>query len=692
MEWEQIRLPALPITGWDPYIFWAVGPGKDDFQLAGVQQSVPLLIRWNKQRLRVFLQQVPLLRREALNAWNRLTGGSNEVERLLEEADEYRTRFIPLSQFMDIFTKPVHRRLVEVPDRITLGPPLPITSAPGDRIVAGPVRLARSRKLPHNGKVVVGIIDDGLAFGHERFRDGAASTRIEYVWLQDGPFDGGASGFMYGREINKEQIDAWLNPAGGGAVFDEDTFYRRAGIVDFSLPGRKAVAPRASHGTHVMDLACGGGPGEDPERRIVCVQLPVATTADSSGSSLAPYVIDAVKYIRNKAQAIAGSGARLPVVINLSYGMTAGPHDGTHEIEVALDTIVSAHNKANGDAPMQVVLPSGNSHLARVHARISFKNVPQEATLTWRVLPDDLTPSFLEVWLPTTPSSAPASRIAISIVTPAGLESPALVENDSSIIQLKSAAHVLCEARYHFHPVTTRRGMFLIALQPTHRLEPSGAKAPFGTWKIKLKNLSLPRGAVVEAWVQRDDTPFGYAPRGRQSFLEDECYERFDYAGREIEEDDRVCCIQRSGTINTIATGKSTVVIGGLLSKELRPPRYSAGGPVTTPATAKTPHREGPDALTVSDNSVAKPGVLAAGTRSGSVVSINGTSVAAPQITRWIAGELANGREGNGSAVRKLAKKHESQILGTAPAAPLPKRGGAGRIRLRPINLKERDR
>ncbi len=49
--------------------------------------------------------------------------------------------------------------------------------------------------------------------------------------------------------------------------------------------------------------------------------------------------------------------------------------------------------------------------------------------------------------------------------------------------------------------------------------------------------------------------------------------------------------------------------------------------------------RVGPDWLTCCDESDVLLGVHAAGTRSGSVVAMNGTSAAAPQATRLIATE-----------------------------------------------------
>ena len=73
----------------------------------------------------------------------------------------------------------------------------------------------------------------------------------------------------------------------------------------------------------------------------------------------------------------------------------------------------------------------------------------------------------------------------------------------------------------------------------------------------------------------------------------------------------------------------------------------------------------GPDAMAVSDDSHAHRGILAAGTRSGSTVPMNGTSVAAPQITRWIAERMAAAGNHDRAAVAKFA-------LQGLPASPWP--------------------
>jgi hypothetical protein len=677
MPWKRVQPKIDPVSRSviDPYAYWALGPGLQDFRLPSVaEQSVPVLLRrkagpWDEK---------------AWALWRSVVEGPDMPERPPRDAEPSDVGFFPLTKTLRLIEDHRFRRFFETLEHFTLGPPLPSSS-----VILRGHKEARSLQSPSQavtpGTVIIGIIDDGIPFAHERFRKADGTTRVESVWVQHGLSADVPIGFDNGFEVLKADIDNYLATCRQGDAIDEDEIYRRAGVADFTRDGRKSLAWRASHGAHVMDVACGWDPEEAPDWRIICVQLPTATTADSSGASLAPYAVKALEYIRNRAQAIAGPGQSLPVVVNFSYGLLAGPHDGTHAIELAFDRILRQHNTTPGNKPMRVVIPSGNSHLARAHATVSFQANGDEATLPLRVLPDDLTPSFVEIWLP--PAAAAGNRVELTIATPHGDTSPPLEENDSFILQYDVAGKVLCEARYHSYPAPTGRGMFLISLQPTMRIEsenslvPTDPVAPAGLWNLTLRNIGLSSHEAVEAWVQRDDAPVGYPRRGRQSYFDAPSYRIYGHDGDPLEEDDPACPVKRAGSINAIATGKDTIVIGGLLRKELRPPDYSAGGPITTPVGAASPHRCGPDALTVSDDSTVRLGVLAAGTRSGSVIAMNGTSVAAPLITRWIAGELAAGRQGNRKAVWKLAHDKEAALLAPKPS---PERGGAGRAPLPP--------
>jgi hypothetical protein len=154
--------------------------------------------------------------------------------------------------------------------------------------------------------------------------------------------------------------------------------------------------------------------------------------------------------------------------------------------------------------------------------------------------------------------------------------------------------------------------------------------------------------------------------------------------GYEEEKDQPGCPVRRAGLLNAIATGREPVVVGAMLQKQMVASKYSAAGPTTPPRGASTAYRDGPDALTVGDDSRVHTGVLAAGARSGSVVAMNGTSVAAPQIAREIARRMATGAPYDRAAVQGIAAYQEANAPPPGRPAvtpPLPNaRYGEGRI------------
>jgi hypothetical protein len=371
--------------------------------------------------------------------------------------------------------------------------------------------------------------------------------------------------------------------------------------------------------------------------------------------------------------------------------MLAGPHDGTSALERSMDLAI-----ADRSAPVRFVLPAGNGHLSRCHAEIDFGKY-STVSLPWRLQPDDLTSTQMEIWLPRHGESAPApgdSRVSIRVETPFGMFSAPLNEQHGAAIQLKEKDEVLAEARYAFVGPPTNRGCFLINVQPTQRLRPTDPAtlarrvAPSGLWKVHVTRTLLAQGQRLHAWIQRDDVVFGYPRRGRQSYFDASCYTRFDpISGRPVEDDHeedakvQPCHVKRRGLLNAIATGSETIVVGGVYRKELAIVPYSAGGSPTMSGCASSPSRDGPDALAVSDDSRVHEGVLAAGSRSGSTVAMSGTSVAAPQVTRLVASLLATSPHGgNRNAVRQLALEEDGEANGRRGAPPHQFRGGKGRI------------
>jgi hypothetical protein len=238
------------------------------------------------------------------------------------------------------------------------------------------------------------------------------------------------------------------------------------------------------------------------------------------------------------------------------------------------------------------------------------------------------------------------------------------------------------------------RNMIFVAVAPTVTLDPTRKVAPFGTWEVKVRKKKAGT-ALIDAWVQRDDTPYGYPRRGRQSRFDDSetNYPYWDEVGREVETDGPASSIKRDGTLNAIGTGSKSTLVGSFRRIDWKPAKYSASGPAIAPSRG-LPVNDGPDASAVSDDSHAHRGILASGTRSGSTVAMNGTSVAAPQITRWIAEQMAASKNHDRSALATFAQLGvpASPWAGTLteatrpPNAPPPgpglppKRIGAGRV------------
>ena len=119
----------------------------------------------------------------------------------------------------------------------------------------------------------------------------------------------------------------------------------------------------------------------------------------------------------------------------------------------------------------------------------------------------------------------------------------------------------------------------------------------------------------------------------------DGCYDISGNIDSFVDDPDNPTPIRRSGVFNSIGTGQKTVSVGGVrfASSAFDPSaRYSPRLP--DPDADRLPQRHGvkkvPDQLAVSDESTALWGVLGAGSRSGGVVRLFGTSCAAPQIAR----------------------------------------------------------
>lgn len=168
--------------------------------------------------------------------------------------------------------------------------------------------------MPYTGKnVIVGVIDAGFDYNHPTFRDTTgAQWRIKRVWEQKSSGTP-PSGYSYGNEMT------------------DTTLIKNTGT----------DLPKFSHGTHVAGIAAGSGVGSANNSLfrgiafasdIVFVGItPDSTQWMNTGMS---DIVDGMNYIYDYAKSVGK-----PSVVNLSWGCTMGPHDGTSLFSQACDAL-----------------------------------------------------------------------------------------------------------------------------------------------------------------------------------------------------------------------------------------------------------------------------------------------------------------------------------------------------------------
>ncbi|MFD2205914.1 S8 family serine peptidase [Kiloniella antarctica] len=545
-----------------------------------------------------------------------------------------------------------------------------------------------------SAKVVIGVIDDGIAFVNRRFQSELGKSRVDFAWVQDGDAIAG-SDVAFGREYTRGQIESALaEHTDDLGSTDEAALYRALGLTDSRRVMPNTLDNKASHGSHVLDLAAGADYDKHAsevleEDRIITVQVPAAVTWDTSGIGLDMFILSGVHYILERADRIAPG---LPVVINFSYGVFGGPHDGTALLEKAIDEIVAARNERV--APTSVVLPAGNHYLERSHAVVAESDFLKEPVgfcdLPWRVQPNDRTSSYLEIWMPK--ENYVDGDISVEVIPPGGIASQKLSGVVDTAVVLNHGIQSIARLSYDRHTPLDRedeRGRFMLTLAPTEvrndqdvsikQLKP----ALSGLWIVRLIKSSgkasegkmMPES--IHARIQRDTSPFGYPALGRQSYFDEPAYKVYGAMGK-LELEDNSSIIKRSGSYNGLATGEVPIVVGGHVESTGKPAIYSGNQSTNVGYPTSS---VGPFVSAESDRSPVFRGIQASGVRSGVSVALDGTSVAAPIVTRRVAETLKVGSAKPKIQIFSEAEtiEAERQALGYF-AERNPTRQGAGRF------------
>jgi hypothetical protein len=459
-----------------------------------------------------------------------------------------------------------------------------------------PVSVKPLKEEGSTATTILGIIDDFVGFDAYPLRG-----KVKRVWQQtyDGADDrkqlrraNAAPKGLYGRELITPTIV-------GASPLDRSNY--------------PAVQRAYTHGTHVAGLALAAVSSQKKQPPIVAVHLPQSVLKDTSGGGMAKYVLDGIYYI------LAQLSDQDRAVINISYGTYAGAHDGTSLLEQAMDELLGAYTHR-----LEIFLPAGNQSESRTHALVSLEETSNPThTLEWRVLPDDRTPTFLELWVP----QGRGCDFDVELISPSGQVSSGKVAWGHFWIGGHNTASI---NRPTANANSDASDGCLIALASTAATRGVGPFAEHGVWVVRLSLKSGVKALDLQAYIERDDT-FGYPQRGRQSHFVDKSGERY---GRKpgLPTDKPWNVVQRQGTLNTVATGQLTTSVGAWVGGSVpRKSHYSCEGVyAATPTLLALPYR--PQVMAKADDSLVLQGVLSCGAFGVSKFRMNGTSVATPQI------------------------------------------------------------
>jgi subtilisin family serine protease len=226
--------------------------------------------------------------------------------------------------------------------------------------------------MPVKGRgVVVAVVDSGIDWQHGDFKDAQGHSRILKIWDQTAKSGTPPAGYDYGNLCTRDQINGGQCPETDGE----------------------------GHGTHVSSIAAGNGLSTDPARYVgVAPESDLLMVKDAGRDA---NVLDAWNYIVRQARALGK-----PVVINNSFGSHGGAHDGTDELEKAIDQL--------SGSGVVFVVAAGNEATDAIHAAGTIG--PGETVNTTYTFPEPspLNVSEADIWY------NQADAISTAVIAPGG--------------------------------------------------------------------------------------------------------------------------------------------------------------------------------------------------------------------------------------------------------------------------------
>ena len=297
--------------------------------------------------------------------------------------------------------------------------------------------------------VLVGIVDSGIDLTNADFRNEDGTTRIAALWDQAD------------REYTSEEINEFLNAEG---------------------TVQPAVRPPLSvdssgHGTAVAGIAAGNGRGSEgrryrgaaPESELVIVKM---KSPQPGGFPRTTELMTGVDYLIRKAQEM-----RMPVAVNISFGNTYGPHDGSSLVEQYLNDVSAIWKNV-------ICIGTGNEGTAAGHAAGTVSD--EEEMVQELAVQEREQPFGLQIWKSYT------DEIDISIISPAGEQAGPFREKTGAQRYLTGSTELLV---YYGEPkpYSVRQEIF-IAFIPMRDYVDSGV------WQIVLTPRRIVAG-TYQMWL-----------------------------------------------------------------------------------------------------------------------------------------------------------------------------------------------
>lgn len=315
------------------------------------------------------------------------SGNLDQVRALSDQVTELQNEYAILT-----IRESLIERLVTVPEVEYVEKPkrLFFQAANGRRVSC--INAVQNTRFSLYGQgVLVAVIDSGIDYTNEDFRNPDGTTRIRALWDQSlvpGEGRNSPEGYTLGVEYTQEQINE--------ALRQPTLQLQREMLPTMDISG---------HGTAVAGIAAGNGRGSNGVYAGVASQSELLVVKLGNpmqeGFPRTVELMEGLDYVLRKALEF-----RMPVAVNISFGNTYGAHDGSSLLERYIDDLSNRWKNC-------ICVGTGNEAASAGHTAGTLRE--GEARRIQLAVQSRQTAISVQIWKEYT------DQIEIALITPAGV-------------------------------------------------------------------------------------------------------------------------------------------------------------------------------------------------------------------------------------------------------------------------------